>query len=173
VSSSIDLFKSNPNVTILNTTDVNGTTIIGFYNSTSGTENQITFQTVITSNSNFIRFFYDQLFNLILLMLIMQMFLSIIKDFFSRKREEQENFEEYTKKNCLLCGISREKIERFYLNHKDSFEIHISHDHNINDVICYLLYLEMKNKEDLDQNIENEVRNMHKEKKFSFIPKQL
>ena len=172
-------FNNDPNVTVINENLTSNESdpklsIVKYFNSTSL---QIETKTFYLSAADFpykfSRLIFDQLFNLLILMLIMQMFLSIIKDFFSRKREEHEKFEEYTKKNCLLCGIGREKIERLYMSHKDAFDIHIKRDHNINDVICYLNYLELKNFNELDKNTESEVLKMHKEKKYSYIPKKM
>jgi hypothetical protein len=116
-----------------------------------------------------LRFFYDNLFNFLILILVFQMFLSIIKDFFSRQREDHKKFEETTRKLCLICGIEREKIEKIYYN-KNAFDIHIFHDHNIHDYICYLNYLQ--NKISRDFTIEDKIWEKHLNKDYRFLPKE-
>ncbi len=96
------------------------------------------------------------------------MFLSIIKDHFSRERESQRKFEDTSKRICLTCGLEREKLEKIYSNHKKAFEIHIKYDHNIYDYICYLYYLQNKIK---DKTIEEKVYSLNSSKNYFFVPK--
>jgi len=97
------------------------------------------------------------------------MFLSIIKDYFSRKREEEKKFEETYQKKCIVCGIEREKLEKIYSNHKNAFEIHVQHDHNIYDYICYLIYLQ--NKTNRNKIIEENVWKLHLDNNYFFVPR--
>ncbi len=97
------------------------------------------------------------------------MFLSIIKDYFSRQREDQKKFDETVQKICLICELEREKIEKIYSNNKDAFEMHINYDHNIYDYICYLNYIQ--NKKDKDKIVEAKVWELHMNKYYFFLPK--
>jgi hypothetical protein len=99
------------------------------------------------------------------------MFLSIIKDYFSRQREDQKKFDETVQKLCLICGIEREKLEKIYSNHKNAFDIHINHDHNIYDYICYLNYLQSKVKRERERIIESNVWKLHLNNNYLFLPK--
>jgi inositol 1,4,5-triphosphate receptor type 1 len=130
-----------------------------------------TYDAASSSSFQGARFFYDYVFNLLILILVFQMFLSIIKDYFSRQREEQKKFEETVQRICLICGIEREKLEKIYSNHKNAFDIHINYDHNIYDYICYLNYLQNKTKR--DKIIENSVWELHLNNNYFFLPKDV
>ena len=116
-----------------------------------------------------LRFWYDNIFTYVILILIFQMFLSIIKDYFSSQREDQETFAETIEKICLICGIERETLEKIYSNHKNAFEIHINHDHNVSNYICYLNYLQCITKR--DKIVEENVWQYHLRNNYLFLPK--
>lgn len=104
--------------------------------------------------------------------LLLQMFLSIIKDYFSRQREDQEDFKETTQRLCLICDIDRETLEKTYSNHKNAFEIHTRFDHNIQDYICYLNYLENKLPYRRDKIVETKIWRYHLDNNYQFLPKK-
>ena len=97
-----------------------------------------------------IRFWYDNIFYYIAITTIFQMFLSIINNYFSSQREDQEKFAEIVETQCIICGIEREALEKMYSNHKAAFEIHTNHDHNI---IDYISETNSKNSENENGNI--------------------
>ena len=117
-----------------------------------------------------LRFWFDNIFYYIILLLIFQMFLSIIIDYFGNQRENQEEFTQTVESQCLICGSSREDLEKIYSNHKSAFQIHTNHDHNVCDYICYLVYLQSLTNR--DQNVEEPVWKMHLNNNYLFLPKQ-
>ena len=96
------------------------------------------------------------------------MFLSIINNYFSSQREDQEKFAEIVETQCIICGIEREALEKMYSNHKAAFEIHTNHDHNITDYICYLNYLQILTNRDI---VEDNVWKLHLGNNYFFLPK--
>ena len=117
-----------------------------------------------------IRFWYDNIFYYIAITTIFQMFLSIINNYFSSQREDQEKFAEIVERECIICGIEREALEKMYSNHKSAFEIHTNHDHNISDYICYLNYIQILTKRDI---VEENVWKLHLGNNYFFLPKNI
>ena len=117
-----------------------------------------------------IRFWYDNIFYYIAITTIFQMFLSIINNYFSSQREDQEKFAEIVEKECIICGIEREAIDKMYSNHKSAFEIHTNHDHNITNYICYLIYLQILTNRDI---VEQNVWDLHLGNNYLFLPKNI
>ena len=118
-----------------------------------------------------LRFFFDLIFFLVILLLIFQMFLSIIIDYFNETRENNENFEETLETQCIVCGIEREKIEKINSNEKNAFDKHIKYYHNVFNYIYYLMYLQSSSSKDVI--IDNSVWNLHLEKNLSYLPKNI
>jgi hypothetical protein len=117
------------------------------------------------------KFYYDNIFSILIIIFIFQMFLSIIKDYFSRQREKQERFQQTLESKCLICGQERGDIEKIYSNYKNGFNIHIKSDHNINDYICYLNYLHCKSKK--AKFVEDAVWKYHLSSNYLFLPKYM
>ena len=115
------------------------------------------------------RIVFDAIFYFVVVLLVFQMFLSIIIDYFNATRENSENFHEAMEKECLVCGIDREKIEKINPNDKDAFERHITNSHNVFNYIYYLMYLQSI--DDRDVIIDDGVWNLHLVKKLSYLPK--
>ena len=114
------------------------------------------------------RFWFDLLFYLIILLVIFQIFTSIIIDYFMNTRKNKEYFTKKSKTECLICRLEREKLEKIYLNAKDAFKKHTYHCHNIRNYINYLFYLQSLSYR--DPIIEESVWNYHLENKNSYLP---
>ncbi len=123
-------------------------------------------------NSYFgLRFLFDLLFFLVILLLIFQMFLSIIIDYFNETRESNEAFENSLETQCIVCGIDREKIEKVNTNDKNAFDKHITYYHNVFNYIYYLMYLQSSYSRDVI--IDDSVWNLHLVKNLSYLPKNI
>ena len=118
-----------------------------------------------------LRFFFDLLFFLVILLLIFQMFLSIIIDYFNETRENNEDFENELETTCIVCGTDREKIEKINSNDKDAFNKHITYSHNVFNYIYYLMYLQSSSMRDVI--IDESVWNLHLIKNLSYLPKNI
>ena len=70
---------------------------------------------------------------------------------------------------CIICGISREKIEKINPNDKMAFDKHITNCHNVFNYLYYLMYLQSI--ADKDVIIDEGVWNLHLDKNLSYLPK--
>ena len=114
------------------------------------------------------RFWFDFLFYFFTILLIFQMFTSIIFDYFMNTRKNKESFAKKSKTECLICGLERENLEKIYMNAKDAFQKHTYHCHNIRNYINYLFYLQSLSYR--DPIIEENVWNYHLDNKNSYLP---
>ena len=108
---------------------------------------------------NFDRLIFDCIFFLVVILLVFQMFLSVIIDYFNETREKSQNFNDEMESKCLVCGIDREIIEKTDPNDKSAFEAHIANSHNVFNYIYYLMYLQSI--DDKDIIIDDGVWNLH------------
>lgn len=90
------------------------------------------------------RFWYDQLFNLLIKILIIQMVAGIIIDNFAKLRNEEMEMINDMKNVCTICGLKREDIEKIYDKYGKTYDNHIKKDHNIFYYIYYIIYLHKK-----------------------------
>ena len=123
----------------------------------------------VISKTYLFRFFFDLLFFLVVLLLVFQMFLSVIIDYFNETREKSETFNDTMETECIVCGISREEIEKTTPNDKKAFDRHITYCHNVFNYIYYLMYLHSIT--DRDVIIDDGVWNLHLDKNLSYLPK--
>ena len=118
-----------------------------------------------------VRFFFDLLFFLLILLIIFQMFLSTIIDYFNETRENTEDFQRGLETKCIVCGMEREKIEKLYSHDKNAFDNHTNIYHNAFNYIYYLMYLQSSAKK--DPIIEKSIWDIHLKKDLSYLPKKV
>ena len=87
------------------------------------------------------RFFFWSFIFLVVLLLVFQMFLPVIIDYFNETREKSETFNDTMKTECIVCGINREEIEKTTPNEKKAFDKHFTNCYNVFNYIYYLMYL--------------------------------
>ncbi len=90
------------------------------------------------------RFWYDELFNLILKILIVQMVSGIIIDNFAVLREQEMEMISDMKNICTICSLKREEIVKIYNKYGKNYNDHIKSDHKIFNYIFYIIYLYKK-----------------------------
>ena len=117
------------------------------------------------------RFWFDLLFYLFILLIIFQIFTSIIIDYFMNTRSYREDFSKKSKTMCLICEIEREKLEKIHYNIKDAFKKHTYYCHNIRNYINYLIYVQSLSYR--DPIIEEGIWNYHLEDKTYYLPKNI
>ena len=115
------------------------------------------------------RFFFDLIFFLLVNMLIFQIFLSMIINYFTTTKENIEEFQSTSESQCLICDIEREDLEKIYSNLKNAFDLHVNHFHCIVDYIAYLIYLQGSNVK--DPIIDEQVWKLHLSNNFKYLPK--
>ena len=120
--------------------------------------------------SNYIasRFFFDDLFNIIIMIIMMNIIQGIIIDTFAVLRAETEKNTNDRETKCFICGKEKEYIERCT---NRPFRYHCVYEHNEWNYIYFLAYL--KHKESTDYSgIESYVSELVKKKEISWIPQQ-
>ena len=60
---------------------------------------------------DFLRIIFDFSFNLIILIITIQLYAAVLIDTFSAMRTEKNNLEKLMHNNCLVCGCSRSIME--------------------------------------------------------------
>ena len=90
----------------------------------------------ITSYS---RIIYDNLYNFIVMILVVELVAGIIIDTFSEMRVSKETRKQELNSECFICGQTREQLEK-----KEGFNYHTETNHNIYDYIFFIGYLNEK-----------------------------
>ena len=63
---------------------------------------------------SYTRFAFDNLFNVILVILVVEIISGIIIDTFGALREEHNKITDSIENKCMICGKNRDTIEREY-----------------------------------------------------------
>ena len=96
------------------------------------------------------RFFYDEIGNLMLKILIVNMISGIIIDNFAALRK-RETLMIYDMNNiCTICSLKKDKIIKVYKNYGKDYYIHQNVDHFVFNYIFYIIYLYKKEKTELN-----------------------
>ena len=101
---------------------------------------------------NYPRFAYDNLFNIILCLLVIEIISGIIIDTFGALREEHNIITDSIENKCMICGKDREYIEKEHADNLEegkvvdekAFEKHKENQHNIYHYVFFLAYLKQK-----------------------------
>ena len=75
------------------------------------------------------RFWIDNWFAIIDLMLVIQMFCGIIIDTFLSQKEDNKEIEEDKNNVCFICGLKKNELNKYYSNSEYGFNEHIKLDH--------------------------------------------
>ena len=94
------------------------------------------------SEGNMVRYALDISYTIIMVGLTWQMVSGLIVDTFESLRGSREDKEDDMKSKCFICGLDKEKIEKYYPG-KEGFEKHLQ-DHSIANYFFYMFYLEDK-----------------------------
>ena len=87
------------------------------------------------------RFVFDNLFNLILVFILLNMIQGIIIDTFGSLREELAQRQNDQKFICFVCGIDMEKLDKSSESDK-GFAYHIRIEHYMWNYLFYRAYIE-------------------------------
>lgn len=85
------------------------------------------------------RFFFDQFFNLIVKILIVQIVSGIIIDNFAKLRNDEIEMIYDMNNICTICSLERDKIEKIYEKFGKSYSSHIKEDHNMFNYVYYII----------------------------------
>ena len=115
------------------------------------------------------RYWFDLIFYICIILIIFQIFTSIIIDYFMETRKNIEDFSKKSNTECLICGLKRELLEKLYSNVKDSFNKHTVYCHHIKNYINYLFYVQSLYYR--DPIIEDVIWSYHLENNNIYLPK--
>ena len=93
-------------------------------------------------NGDMVRYALDISYTIIMVGLTWQMVSGLIVDTFESLRGTREDKEDDMKSICFICGLDKEKIEKYYPG-KQGFEKHLK-DHSVANYFFYTFYLEDK-----------------------------
>jgi len=93
-------------------------------------------------NGDMVRYALDISYTIIMVGLTWQMVSGLIVDTFESLRGTREDKEDDMKSICFICGLDKEKIEKYYPG-KEGFEKHLK-DHSVANYFFYTFYLEDK-----------------------------
>jgi inositol 1,4,5-triphosphate receptor type 1/inositol 1,4,5-triphosphate receptor type 3 len=96
----------------------------------------------INLSGNMERYLLDISYTFIMVWLVWQMVCGLILDAFDSLRGDREEIEKDMETICYICGLNRDKIEKYYVG-KEGFDKHLQ-DHSVENYLFYMLYLEDK-----------------------------
>jgi hypothetical protein len=114
------------------------------------------------------RFLFDDLFNIIIMIIMMNIIQGIIIDTFAVLREASERNTADRETKCFICGKDKEYIERCT---NRPFRYHCAYEHNEWNYIFFIAYL--INKESTEHTgVESSIFDLVEAKDISWIPQQ-
>ena len=96
------------------------------------------------------RFFYDEIGNLMLKILIVNMISGIIIDNFAALRKSETEMIYDMNNICTICSLKKDKIIKVYKNYGKDYYTHQNVDHFVFNYIFYIIYLYKKEKTELN-----------------------
>ena len=96
------------------------------------------------------RFFYDEIGNLMLKILIVNMISGIIIDNFAALRKSETDMIYDMNNICTICSLKKDKIIKVYKNYGKDYYAHQNIDHFVFNYIFYIIYLYKKEKTELN-----------------------
>lgn len=123
----------------------------------------------VTPSYDIGRFFYDNIYNIIVMIVLMGVVQGIIIDTFARLREGQEFSTKDRKSKCFICGLQRDFIEK---KTSSGFSHHILNDHNEWNYVLFIAYLKRK-KETEHSGLESYIKEQYEKNELGWIPNQI
>ena len=120
-------------------------------------------------DGDMIRYVLDISYTIIMVWLVWQMVSGLIVDTFESLRGIREEKEEDMKSSCFICGMDKEKIEKYYPG-KEGFEKHLQ-DHSLVNYFFYTFYLEDKDPSEYS-GIESYIKNQIDKESIEWFPKE-
>jgi hypothetical protein len=84
-------------------------------------------------------FAYGVLYNLLMVLLISNIFVGVISDSFSEIRGNHERFEAAKKNRCYVCSHTRAELEA---SSETGFDGHINHEHDPFDYVAFMIHVQ-------------------------------
>jgi hypothetical protein len=101
-----------------------------------------------SSNDYYVKtFFYNMLFQIIIVLVLSNIFLGIIVDAFAELRDARVSWENDCNNICFVCQLTREKASSKLVD----FDEHINKDHLVWNYANFIIYLFINNYNDFNQ----------------------
>ncbi|EAR92909.2 zinc finger, C2H2 type family protein (macronuclear) [Tetrahymena thermophila SB210] len=115
-----------------------------------------------------VRFFFDNLYYILLMIIMINIVSGIIIDQFGEGRDELRVYNQDLIYKCFICGFSNEEIEKNSDQNQD-FKSHIKEDHYMWNYLYYIAYLKDKTKTEYT-GIESYVADKLAKKEITWFP---
>ena len=115
------------------------------------------------------RFWIDNWFAIIDIMIVLQMACLIITNSYVTLREQQRNLEKDQNNICFICGLDKQKLNKLY-SHEEGFYEHIKLDHYLWNYIFSIFSLVKKNPKNLISADKNIMENYKKGLYSAWVP---
>ncbi|CAG9329528.1 unnamed protein product [Blepharisma stoltei] len=115
---------------------------------------------------DYIRLLYDNLYNVIIVVTMLNVVQGIVMDVFAQIREKNNNDITDMKTKCFMCGLERDYIERVT---NEPFKHHICFEHCEWNYILYIAHILNKNKEEYT-SAEKYIKELYELKDIRWYP---
>jgi hypothetical protein len=115
-----------------------------------------------------VRFFFDNLYFILLMIIMINIVSGIIINTFGTLREELNEYLEDLENLCFICGFDKETIEKSSKNQK-GFKYHIKEEHYLWNYLFYIAYIKNKDPTELS-GIESYVADKIDSEDISWFP---
>eukprot|EP01016_Furgasonia_blochmanni_P048307 TRINITY_DN7173_c0_g1_i12.p1 TRINITY_DN7173_c0_g1~~TRINITY_DN7173_c0_g1_i12.p1 ORF type:complete len:223 (+),score=55.36 TRINITY_DN7173_c0_g1_i12:65-733(+) len=117
---------------------------------------------------NYLRFAWDNIYNFIVTIIMINIIAGIIIDTFKQLREELNEYEDDYNNICFICGHTRETLDKAS-DTKNGFVYHTKNDHCVWDYIFYIAYISEKDHTEYT-GIESYVAEMIEKEDINWFP---
>ena len=90
------------------------------------------------------RFFFEILFYIVVIVVLLSIVFGIIIDTFAELREKSHHVENDKINNCFICGAKREALDK----EKGGYENHVNHEHNLWTYAEYIIGLKFVDRQE-------------------------
>jgi hypothetical protein len=111
------------------------------------------------------RFFFEFMFFIVVVVIMLGVVFGIIIDTFAELREKTDHIENDMKNVCFICGSKKDQLEKECINYED----HIANDHNIWNYALYIIGLKFVDPQETNA-INSYVIEMNSERSISWFP---
>ena len=112
-----------------------------------------------------IRFFFDMLFDIIIVLIMLNVFFGIMVDAFAELRNKNNEREKDKNSICFICQLSRDECLRRNID----FEEHVMKIHSLWNYVYFLIYLHLNNSNDFNR-VEGYVWEKLGNQDYSWLP---
>lgn len=118
--------------------------------------------------TNFKRFAFDNLFMIVMMIVMIDVVSGIIIDTFGSLREEADQLKNDVQKFCFICGFDQESLDKIKVG-KNGFKEHVKKEHYMWNYLFYIGYVKDKSETELT-GVESYVKSKIDSEDISWFP---